>query len=118
MQHRMPDPGFYDPIFNLIDQGVAVPDFGRYLERSRIMTKEELMQRDMEGDVLILDPDRLRPNTGTLIDYNKMIGRKDSNEQIDPLQDRLALDLDFRQIDKRPINLVDMVECCDIEQDD
>lgn len=108
MQHRVPEPGYYDPIFKLLEEGVPVPRFDRYLERSRLMTKEELMQRDIEGDVLVLDPAEVPSKGGNLVNYNKMLPGRPEDKR-DELAEVLDLDLNYGQIEKRPQVLVDMV---------
>lgn len=107
-QHRVPEPGYYDPIFTLLEEGVPIPTFDRYLERSRLMTREELMQRDIDGDVLILDPAQPASKGGNLVNYEKMPGRPEDKR--DGLTDVLDLDLNYGQIEKKPTVLVDMVE--------
>ena len=107
MQHRVPDPGYYDPVFNLLESGVAIPDFGRYLERSRIMTKEEIMQRDMEGDVLVLDPKQPQGKGGNVVDYNKMPGRPEP--KIDNLNEQLDLSPEYKLIEAKVKGNIDMV---------
>lgn len=109
MQHRVPDPGYYDPVFNLLESGVAIPDFGRYLERSRIMTKEEIMQRDIDGDVLVLDPQQPQGKGGVLVDYKKMPGRPEP--KIENFKEHLDLSVDYKQIDARVKGNIDMVAC-------
>lgn len=109
MQHRIPEPGYYDPIFKLLEQGVPIPSFDRYLERSRMMTKSELMNRDIEGDVLVLDPNPVPPKGGNLVNFDKMPGRPEP--VVDQLAEVLDLQLNYNQVEKRPTVLVDMVVC-------
>lgn len=108
MQHRVPEPGYYDPIFKLLEQGVPIPTFDRYLQRSRMMTKEELMHKDIEGDVLVLDPANPQSRGGNLVDYQKMIGRP--QDIVDNLKEVLDLDLNYGLVEKKPFVLVDMVK--------
>ena len=107
LQHRVPEPGYYDPIFKLLEEGIPIPRFDRYLERSRLMTKEELMQRDVDGDVLVLDPNQAPSKGGNLVNYQRMPGRPEA--RVDELAEVLDLQLNYGQIDKRPAELVDMV---------
>ncbi len=52
--NKVPDPGFYDPMYKLIDSGlIGVPNFERYLERSVAPTKQELMHMEIDGDNLV-----------------------------------------------------------------
>lgn len=74
MQNRIPDPGFYEPVFTLIDEGVPIPDFGRYLRRSDILTRSEIMEMSQEGDNLILDLDKKKKIKG-MVELNRMVGR-------------------------------------------
>lgn len=107
MQHRIPEPGYYDPIFKLLEQGVPIPKFDRYLERSRMMTKSELMNRDIDGDVLVLDPNQVPSKGGNLVNYEKMKGRPEP--MIDLLAEVLDLEPRYNQVEKKPLVLVDMV---------
>ena len=107
MQHRVPDPGYYDPVFKLLESGVAIPDFGRYLERSRLMTKSEIMNKDIEGDVLILDPDHPQGKGGNLVDFKKMQGRP--VPKVDDLATVLVTDPEYGQIDRKIAGYVNMV---------
>jgi hypothetical protein len=107
LQHRVPEPGYYDPIFKLLEEGIPIPRFDRYLERSRLMTKEELMQRDVDGDVLVLDPNQAASKGGNLVNYQRMPGRPEA--RVDELAEVLDLQLNYGQIDKKPAVLVDMV---------
>lgn len=108
MQHRVPDPAYYEPIFKLLDSGVPVPSFGRYLERSRLMTKSELLQREVDGDNLILNPEPVRKNLGNVADFQKMTGRPEALEH-EPLKDVLVLDVNRKLRERRVVNLVNMV---------
>lgn len=45
LEKRLPDIGYYDPMYDLIESGViGIPKFERYLERSVLPPKDELMQ--------------------------------------------------------------------------
>lgn len=102
LQHKIPDPGFYEPLFDLIEAGVQAPDFGRYLERSRMLTKEEIMNKETDGDMLILQPEKLRPKVQDLR-MERITGRKD--KKINELEERLVLEKNYAQIDKNVPNV-------------
>lgn len=108
MQHRVPEPGYYDPIFKLLEQGVPIPSFDRYLERSRMMTKSELMHREIEGDVLVLDPNQVPSKGGLLVNFDKMQGRPEP--VVDLLAEVLDLNLNYKHVEKKPVVLLDMVD--------
>ena len=108
LQHRVPEPGYYDPVFALLEQGVPIPSFDRYLERSRMMTKSELMHREIDGDVLVLNPDQVPSKGGNLVDYGKMPGRPEP--VVDQLAEVLDLKLNYNQVEKRPQGQLDMVD--------
>jgi hypothetical protein len=110
MQHRVPDPGYYDPIFKLLEEGIPVASFDRYLERSRLLTREEIMHRDMEGDVLILDPAAPKSEANGYVDMSKQKGRVDPTTKDRPdMGEEIVLDLDYKQVEPRVPCLVDMV---------
>ena len=111
MQNRMPDPGFYDPLFTLLEEGVPVPSFGRYLERSDILTKSELMNMEIDGDNLVLNPSQVKPRGGNLVQMDKMTGRDGGDVEeagIDLLDSEVFLDKITKWVDKRVTGYVDL----------
>ena len=114
MNRRVPDVGYYEPIFSLLDEGVAVPDFGRYLDRPKPMTKDELMNIDIDGDNLILDPAKPQKRIGD-IDFGKQTGRPqdapadldDMNivePNYDPIKPKVKVLVNMdRQDDRKPL---------------
>ena len=59
-QRRMPEVGEYDPSYKLQDQNIIVPNMEKMQERGlEPIVKEE---GEVDGDNLILNPDKPRPN--------------------------------------------------------
>jgi len=76
LANKQPAPGQYNILYDLLEEGIAIPNFDRYLERSKMLTKSQLMQMDVEGDVLILEPDRNKPKLAD-IKMDKITGREE-----------------------------------------
>ena len=102
LNHRVPDPGFYEPIFQLIESGVPVPKFERYLERSRIMTREEVLNTEADGDMLVLEPERPRPHMGGP-NFDRGTGREE--KQREEMDEELFIEKNYGQIDKHIPNI-------------
>lgn len=76
--NRNPDPGYYDPMFGLIESGIiGVPHFERYLERSVLPTREELMNMEIDGDNLVFSRELKKSKIKNTVVMDKMIGRND-----------------------------------------
>jgi hypothetical protein len=81
MGKRNPDPGYYDPVFKLIESDIiGVPNFERYLQRSEVLTKEELMNMEIDGDNLVFSRELKPQKIKNAVLIGKMAGRNDVDE--------------------------------------
>lgn len=115
LEKRIPDIGYYDPMYDLIESGViGIPNFSRYLERSVLPSKEELMQQEIEGDNLVFSRELKKPRVKVLVDMDKYTGRHDQEDDAkfigyEDLEVSLLLAEEMRKlVDKRVKVLVDM----------
>ena len=68
LEKRLPDIGYYDPMYDLIESGViGIPKFERYLERSVLPPKDELMQQEIEGDNLVFSRELKKPKVKMMV---------------------------------------------------
>lgn len=103
---RLPEVGYYDPVFKLLEQGIAVPDFEKYIYRPKALTREELMERDIDGDNLLLEPFKKGPKLAD-IDFGKIEGRKEPKKP-NELDGEMLLEKNYDQVEKKLVNYVNM----------
>lgn len=71
-QKQTPDVGEYNPTYKQLDPNILIPDLARMQERGlEPIVKEE---GEVDGDNLILNPDKPRPNIPGF-DMSKQIAR-------------------------------------------
>lgn len=111
VQIKQPGPGQYDPLSDLLEEGIAIPNFDRYLERSVLKTRQELMNTDVDGDVLILHPSKTKPKVQGDVRLDVMKGRDDNDiteQKKAEVGAEIILEKNYNQVEKKQPMMVNM----------
>ena len=104
-KNKMPSPTTYNPLFDLLEEGITIPNFDRYLERSVIQDKEDALFNGLE-DVLDFDL-APKPKKQQDIKFHKMEGREEKIKK-DGLEDEMILEKEYKQVEKKQPMLVNI----------
>jgi len=102
-QIKKPAVGQYNVKYNAIEPEEKAPDFNRYQERAAEPEDKEDME--VPGDVLILNPEKLKPHVPN-IKFDSMIGREEEKMQAEG--EELILNPSYSLVKPKTVNLVDM----------
>jgi hypothetical protein len=104
--NRKPALGQYDVNYDGIDPERNVPDFERYMERDMEPAGHDKNDREIDGDVLILDPRLPEPHVAN-VHFGKMQGREEHGPN-EEFKEELILHPNHAITEKKVINYVDM----------
>jgi len=103
---KHPEAGQYNVSYKAIEPEPKAPDFDRYPERA--LEEEKAEDRDIPGDVLILNPQLPKPHLPD-IRFDKMQGREEI-EKDNEYKEELILEPKRTLVEPRTITLVDMTK--------
>jgi len=101
-QARGPEVGQYDIKYSGVEPEPKAPDFNKYTEREAFV--EEYEDRDVPGDVLILNPEKPKPHVAD-IKFDRMGGRE---EETAPETEELILNPTHDLTKPKTVTYVDM----------